>query len=189
MFSEVLKRTGQYSDGDIILFEQEVKLRKVPKGELLLRDGEIARSIFFIKKGAIYQCGPKPGAEKNIIDLHTENDWVLNHKSFISQSPSESIIVAFTESDVLEISIESIHDLINRSPAFLQLNRIIEQATSRLYFFDHSLTPLQKYQYLFENKPHLIQTFPLKFIAGFLKITPETLSRVREKFVKSKSSS
>lgn len=140
-------------------------------------------------KGAVIQCNPKPGSEKSILDLHVENDWVLNHKSFVSQSPSESAIIAFTESEVLEISIASIHYLIGLSQAFLQLNRIIEQATSRLYFFDHSLTPLQKYQYLFENKPQLLQKFPLKFIASFLKITPETLSRVREKFVKSNSSS
>ena len=184
MFSEVLNATGNYSEKDIILFEREVKFRRVHKDEVLLTNGEVAKSIFFILKGAIYQYSLKSAIEYNIIDLHVENEWLLNHKSFVSQTPSVNFISAFTESEILEISIESIHYLMGRSPAFFQLNKILEHSTSRVYFFDNLLTPLQKYQFIFENKPQLLQKFPLKIIASFLKITPETLSRVREKFVK-----
>lgn len=189
MFSEVLNTTGNYSEKDITLFEKEVKLRQVHKDEVLLTNGEVAKSVFFILKGAIYQYSLKSAIEYHIIDLHIENEWLLNHKSFVSQTPSNCFIGAFTESEILEISIDSIHYLIGQSPAFFQLNKILEHSTSRVYFFDNSLTPLQKYQFIFENKPQLLQKFPLKIIASFLKITPETLSRVREKFAKNKFNS
>lgn len=184
MFSNALKTTGHYCDGDIRLFEKEVKYRQVQKDEVLLIKGEVAKSVFFLLNGAICQYGLKSDNERYIIDLHTENEWFLNHKSFVSQKPSENIITAFTESDILELSIESIHYLIGQSMAFLQLNKIFESCTSRVYFFDNVLTPLQKYQFVFENKQQLLQKFPLKIVASFLKITPETLSRVREKFAK-----
>jgi CRP-like cAMP-binding protein len=183
MVLNALVKTGHYSDKDIALFEREVKLRQAEKDEVLLAPGEIAQSIFYVQKGAVYQYNAT-ARENNIIDLHIQDDWCFNHKSFIAQMPSENTMAAFTRSDLLEISISSIHYLIGMSTAFLQLNRILEPATSRLYFFDHQLTPLQKYQYLFENKPQILQAFPLKAIASFLKIAPETLSRVREKFVK-----
>ena len=189
MFSNALKTTGYYSDRDMMLFEKEVKYRQVQKDEVLLINGEVAKSVFFILKGAIYQYNLKSDNEYHIIDLHVENEWFLNHKSFVSQTPSENIIGAFTESNLLELSIESIHYLIGQSSAFLQLNKLFEGATARVYFFDNSLTPLQKYQFIFENKPQLLQKFPLKVIASFLKITPETLSRVREKFAKNKFTS
>jgi CRP-like cAMP-binding protein len=160
--------------------------RQVHKDELLLNKGEVAKSIFFILTGALYQYSLKSDTEYRIIDLHLENDWLLNHKSFVSQTPSDSFMRAFTKSSILEVSIESIHYLIVQSSAFLQLNKILEHSTSRVYFFDDLLTPIQKYQFIFENRPELLQQFPLKIIASFLKITPETLSRVREKFVKNK---
>lgn len=186
MFSDALNKTGHYSDKDILLFENEVKFRKVHKDEVLLVNGEVAKSVFFILKGTVFQYNLKSDKEYQIIDLHIENEWFLNHKSFVSQMPSDSIIGAFTESDIFEVSIESIHYLIGKSPAFLQLNKILEYSPSRVYLFDNLLTPLQKYQFIFENNPQLLQKFPLKIIASFLKITPETLSRVREKFARGK---
>ncbi|MEO5563434.1 MAG: hypothetical protein ABIR18_08365, partial [Chitinophagaceae bacterium] len=66
---------------------------------------------------------------------------------------------------------------------------IFEQATSRVHFFDNRLNPTEKYQYILDNKSGLLQKFPLKLIASYLKITPETLSRVRESFSKGKIAS
>ncbi|MDN3582231.1 Crp/Fnr family transcriptional regulator [Mucilaginibacter flavus] len=184
MSSNGLKITGQYSEEDALLFEKEVKFRQFEKDELLLNKGDVAKSIFFILKGAVYQYTLKSNLEHHVIDIHTENEWFVNHKSFVSQMPSDIYIRAFTACDILEVSIESIHFLIGQSPSFLQLNKVFDNSTSRVYFFDNLLTPLQKYQFIFESKPQLLQQFPLKIIASFLKITPETLSRVREKFAR-----
>jgi CRP-like cAMP-binding protein len=152
----------------------------------LLGQGEVSKSVFFNLKGSIYQYVSHPEIDYTIIDLHIENEWIVNHRSFVAQLPAESFISAYTEGSVLEISIESIHYLISRSLAFLQLNKILEQSMSRVYFFDNALTPLQKWQFILMNKPQLIERFPLKIIASYLKIAPETLSRAREKLARSK---
>nr|WP_068888740.1 Crp/Fnr family transcriptional regulator [Pedobacter panaciterrae] len=189
MISNVLNTTGFYDKKDISLFEREINFRNLQKDEILLHKGQVAKSIFFNLKGAIYQYNFKTETDHNVIDLHIENEWFLNHKSFVLQVPSENYIAAFTQANVLEISIESIHYLIGQSPAFLQLNKILGYANSRVHFFDNVLTPLQKYQFIMENKPQLIQKFPLKIIASYLKVSPETLSRSREKFAKNKFTS
>jgi hypothetical protein len=46
------------------------------------------------------------------------------------------------------------------------------------------MTPLEKYQFVLQTRPQLVQVFPLKMIASYLKVTPETLSRVREKLAR-----
>jgi CRP-like cAMP-binding protein len=176
-----LNSTGSYSDRDTSLFEKEVSIREVQKDQVLLKQGEVAKSIFFIAKGAVYQFETKPSLERNIIDLHVENDWFFNQKSLAFQIPSEGTIVAFTDSVILELSINSMHALINQSSAFFQFNKLLAQPALRLYFFDNLLTPQDKYRYILDNKRQLLQLFPLKMIAAYLKITPETLSRVREK--------
>lgn len=184
MISDILKNNGLYSPTDEQLFERTVKVRMVSKDEILIHPGEICKSVYFNITGAFYQYTYKDEIEENIIDLHSDNEWFFNHLSFISQKPSDSFTKAFTEGQVLELTIESLHSLMGRSPAFLQLGKIFEQAASRVHFFDNQLTPAQKYQYLLENKRELLQKFPLKYIASYLKITPETLSRVRKNFSK-----
>jgi len=187
MVSDILKNNGIYSDTDILLFESKIKFRSVSKGEILINSGDVCKSIFFIITGSFYQYNYKDDIDKNVIDLHLENEWFLNQSSFVSQNPSDSFIKAYTESKIFELTVESLHSLIGESPAFLQLGKILMQTTSKIHFFDNHLTPIQKYQYILDNKSGLVQKFPLKIIASYLKITPETLSRVREKIFKGKS--
>ena len=186
MISEILETNGFYSDTDIVLFESKVTFRNLLKDEILVKPGDVCNAIYFTIAGAVYQYNYIDEFQENVIDLHLDHEWFLNDNSFISQKPSVSFIKAYTDSKILELNIESLHYLIGKSPAFLQLGRIFEQATSRVRLFDNRLTPTQKYQHILDHRPDLIQKFPLKCIASYLKITPETLSRVRESFSKRK---
>ncbi|MBT1703209.1 Crp/Fnr family transcriptional regulator [Chryseosolibacter indicus] len=184
MISAILKNNGIYSSSDETLFEKEVRHRTISKDELLVKRGEVCRSIFFNITGSLYQYKSKDEIKENVIDLHADQEWVLNQISFTFQKPSDTFIKAYTDSRLLELSIESIHCLIAQSPAFLQLAKIFTAAGSRISFFDDRMTPAQKYQYILDNRNNLIQKFPLKYIASYLKMAPETLSRVRENFAK-----
>lgn len=184
MITEILSKIGYFSERDIQLLENRIIQKHLKRGEVLLNQGVICKSIYFIIKGSFWQYNFKDEIEQNIIELHLENEWVLNQQSFVSQKPSETIIEAYTDSVVFEINIHTLHHLIGQSPAFFQLGKVVEQTSLRTHFFDNSLTPLQKYQHLLENRREIIQTFSLKIIASYLKITPETLSRVREKIAK-----
>ena len=187
MFAEILAKTGRFSDCDVSLFEKKTKIRTVKKGEIMLREGEICQTAFYVIAGSFYQYNFKDEIEENVIDLHIENEWFLNEQSFIAQKPSENIIKSYSDSTVLELTLFSMHELIAQSPAFFQMGSILEMSKSRVHFFDNSFTPLQKYQYILDNKPALLQRFPLKIIASYLKITPETLSRVRENLARGKN--
>ncbi|TAG13277.1 MAG: hypothetical protein EAZ13_05555 [Sphingobacteriia bacterium] len=75
--------------------------------------------------------------------MHCENDWFVGHLIFVTQKPLITIIKA--DCDVLEINIDSIHQLIALSPSFLRLGKILDTAVSRTYYFDNALTPYEKY--------------------------------------------
>lgn len=184
MIADILSKIGCFSEDEIQLLENRIIQKQIKKGEVLLNQGEICKSVHFIVKGAFLQYNFRDEIEQNIIDLHLESEWVLNQQSFVKQKPSENIIEAYTESIVFEINIHTLHHLIGLSPAFFQLSKVLEPTHSRTHFFDNSFTPLQKYHYLLENRREIVQVFPLKIIASYLKITPETLSRVREKISK-----
>ena len=69
--------------------------------------------------------------------------------------------------------------LCSKSQAFLQFGKILNQTKYRTSLYDSSLNPSDKYKFISNTKPELMRAFPLKIIASYLKITPETLSRVR----------
>jgi len=179
MYSDILRATGSYLDDEVLLFEKQTRVRHVGKHEFLLRKDEVARSLYYLLDGAVqqYEIGSESG--HNVIDLHVAGEWFLNYESLIAQRPSRVFIEAFADSQIIEISLEAVHYLTGKSTAFLQLNRVLEGALRRMQFFDQSMTPTEKYLSVLGSNPQMIQAFPLKIIASYLKVTPETLSRVR----------
>ncbi|SDF90601.1 cAMP-binding domain of CRP or a regulatory subunit of cAMP-dependent protein kinases [Dyadobacter soli] len=185
MYADILRSTGSYLDEEAALFEKVITVREIGKNEFLLRKGEMTRSIYYLLNGAVQQYDIVADTDHNVaghnvIDLHITGDWFLNYESLIAQRPSNVFIETFSDSKIIEISLDTVHYLTAKSLAFLQLNRILEGTFNRLQFFDHSMTPMEKYSTIVDNRPGLIQAFPLKVISSFLKITPETLSRVRK---------
>lgn len=174
----LLQAIGRFSEEEIALFENKAERKVFKKNDILLNEGQVCRSVFYIVSGAAYQFSNVDIAE-NIIGLHTEEDWCLNYFSFVRQKPSDVIIKAYSDLEVLELSIVSIHELISAFPSFFQLGRILEQTVSRVQYFDNANTASEKHDHLLSSRPELFQKFPLKMIASYLKIAPETLSRTR----------
>jgi CRP-like cAMP-binding protein len=177
---EILTGLGRFTSDDISLFDTKAIKRNFKKDDILLNDGEISKSAFYIVAGEAYQfC--YDDIDENIIDLHIEKDWCLNHSSFVTQKPSTAIIKAYSELTVLEFTMTTVHELISISPSFFQLGRVLDQTVSRVRYFDNTNTAGEKYSQLLSARPQLFQKFPLKMIASYLKIAPETLSRIRGK--------
>ncbi|MCX8525547.1 cyclic nucleotide-binding domain-containing protein [Chryseobacterium formosus] len=174
----MLNSLGFFSDFEVQLFNQNTETKTVEKNEVLLSEGEISKSIFFIKTGALFQL-QKIDDEEKIIDLNIQNDWVFNFDSLTNQVPSNTIIKAFAKSEVVELKLESLHKLISISQNFLQLNKIFNSLSIKIHIYNNNLNPTEKYDYLIKNRPQIIKTFPLNMIASYLKIRQETLSRVR----------
>ncbi|WP_109300022.1 Crp/Fnr family transcriptional regulator [Aquimarina sp. AU474] len=179
-----LKTNGDYSPQELELLKNSLEHKILEKDEFLLEKGEVCSCICFVESGAVLQYKINSDMDQVVIDLNISNDWVINHKSFTSQRPSEYNIKAFEKTTVYILYIESIHRLIAQSQSFLQMGKLLENAVSRIDFFDNNNTPDEKYMFLLKNKPEILQKFPQTLIASYLKITPETLSRVRKRLSK-----
>lgn len=178
---EILSTIGHFTGDEISLFNSKSVLKEFTKNEVLLKEGEVCKSFYFVISGSFFQYRTQDTGEV-IIDLHTQNEWMFNQESLIPQQPSQTTIKAFSKSEVVEIGLESFHGLCAASQSFLQFGRLFNQSKNRTFIFDNSLTPTGKYDYIKKEKPDLAKVFPIKMIASFLKIAPETLSRVRANY-------
>lgn len=178
---EILSTIGQFSSFDIELFEKHTSVEKLNKNDTLLQEGNICKNFYFILSGSFVQFQTKE-IDEQIIDLHLYGEWMFNQESITEQRPSTTTFKAFSTSEVIILSLSSFHCLCSKSQSFLQFGKILNQSKIRTTIFDNLLNPAEKYSYINEVKPELTKVFPIKMIASYLKVAPETLSRVRANY-------
>ena len=119
------------------------------------------------------------------ITFFTENRWVTDIESLLSQQPSKNYIEAFEPSTVALITLKDIHELMDDHPNFRMLNALLAHLnipTSHLASIQ-TKSPDVRYATLLAEHPDWLNRFPQMHIASYLGMTPETLSRVRARMV------
>lgn len=161
-----------------------VKEKTVQKNVVLLKQGAIARYIYFIESGLLYSTVFQK--DKDIVSWFAqENEFFTSMYSFISQKPSFETIIALEESKLYYISYDDLQKLYLSVPKFERLGRILtehyfiqlEERTLSLQY----QSAKERYNDFMKNYPELHQRVSLGLLASFLGISQETLSRVRGK--------
>jgi CRP-like cAMP-binding protein len=160
--------------------------RNAIKNELLIEDGQTCRHLYFLEKGCIRGFANIDGKEVSQW-FGFENDFVTSFRSFITRSASREYIQVVEDSVLWCISKDQLDTLLEKFPELEKLVRLIyEQYYIRLedrYSNAHFKSAAERYDDLLEYSPHILERMPLGYIASYLGISAETLSRIRGKKV------
>jgi CRP-like cAMP-binding protein len=134
-------------------------------------------------KGAVRSYYLKDGVEVNTW-FALENDMVGSLQNF-KNCPSRTTIELVENSSLISINLKQIKPLMLRNVQIANfINAIIEEYALFLedkVYFSQMMSSMDKYLVLLEQEPQLFQRIPLTYIASFLGISRETLSRLRAK--------
>lgn len=180
-FFSAINSYGRFTSANLAAIAAIVNEKTWPAGSTVLQIGEIANAIYFVRSGALHSSYYTEEQLQVVQGLFLAGDWMLEHKSFTSRAPATNAIEAFTDCVLLELPIEGLHELIESSPVFFQLGSVLQIATARQELLDAYPSPDDRYREILQQRPELLQHFPLKLIASYLRMTPETLSRVRKR--------
>src|SRR5882724_3624717 len=171
---------GSFSEKDLSFFERKLTARTVLKNDLILKEGALCQAIYFVMDGSCIHLLPSANGTDTVVNLYTKHSWLTDYQSFTSQKPAIAFIQAFEDCQLAVLGINALHELIQYSPIFFKAGRLLEM----MQYTDITalnLSPEERYRDLLERRPALLQTFPLKTLASYLRIAPETLSRIRKR--------
>lgn len=182
--SSFVKLVYPVSDSVITYINQNSFPQRVERGAYLLRSGETCKHIYFILKGVI-RAYIKEGTKEVTTWITAEREMVTSIRGFDLQEPSLENIQAIEECDLVAAHYDSLQYLYNNHPEMNIVGRkLLEQyyrdAEERAYIC-RIPNAGKRYRHFLETQGHLANRIPLKYIASYLGMTIETLSRIRSK--------
>ena len=179
---ELARRYSTMTHEELDILEDILIPRKYPKVARILDEGEVCQSIYWIVKGLVRQFYFKNNKELTEY-MATENTICMSIESLFHETPSHQIIQALEPTILFEIPMRELETAAIKSVNIQMLYRkileeslIISQQRADMLRFESAQ---DRYQKLVKSTPQLVLRAPLVYIASYLQMTPETLSRVR----------
>lgn len=155
---------------------------ELQKGDFLIREGDIEKNLYFIESGAVrvYYLSE---FEEHTIRLGYDDSILNSLSSFITEKPSEFYIEALRKTKIKYISKEKLMELVNENEESLKMYvQLLESLVTQQIDREIDLlipSPTERLNRVLKRSPHVFQHVPLKYIASYLRMKPETLSRIR----------
>lgn len=179
---ELARRFSTMTHDELDILESVLVPMRFAKGEMILREGEVCRNIYYIEKGLVRQFYFKK--DKDITEnMAVEGSIVMCIESLFKEEPTllqikaiePAIIYALPKAKLEQVALHNVNiQILYRK--ILEESLIQSQIHADMVRFE---TAKNRYLRLYKMSPKLILRAPLVYIASYLQMTPETLSRVR----------
>lgn len=192
MFSAInaaISRYVSFSEEELKIFNNLLEHKIVPKKTLLLREGEMCTFEAFVVKGCLRKYYIDANGFEVILQFAIENAWVGDISfSIYEDKPSQVYIETLEDAELLMFNPETKEQLFAEAPRFERAFRILVQrnlsVTQNRLFDTISKTATEKYLEFIERYPTIPQRVAQHYIASYLGISAEFLSKIRAKIAK-----
>jgi CRP-like cAMP-binding protein len=182
-FFKYLERFHPISPEDQETITGHLQHRSVQEGTILLKEGKLARELFFIDQGVLKIVSTNAKGHDVTHFFLKENTFCTILASFNSDQPAQECIVAAVDAELLVFTKESLWDLYKKIPWFKELIQTVTQQTLlekiRIRNEFRGEEAAIRYQLFVSKYPEIAQRISLTDIASYLGITPQSLSRIR----------
>ena len=161
--------------GQIVVFK---------RGEIIAKDGIVADAVYFVLQGSVAIESNHELLEGQVIRLSYQGSPVVALDSFLSGCPSNFIIRALKETQLAKFTRNEVLDFFDTAQlgSFLWMETlkelVLQQMARELDLLISE--PSARYKRVLSRSPQLFQEVPHKYIANYLRMTPETLSRLKK---------
>jgi CRP/FNR family transcriptional regulator, anaerobic regulatory protein len=186
---EYVYRFVNFSETDLAQFRAMLTKRHIAKGRFLLEAGEVCSHVAFINKGH-FRSFSMVQDEEVTYNFFFDGNFITDYPSFLSRLPSTETHQALEDCELLMLEYHDMQRGYNNSHMWERFGRLvaefivmgIAQRNRSLLF----MSPEERYLDLMKTRPKVIANIPQQYIAAYLGIQPESLSRIRKRLADSK---
>lgn len=184
---KVISQKVSLAQTDIDLCKACFELVLFPKNRVIEEAGTVPRYLYFVVKGFMRLFHHNENGDEVTTHINCPPGFLTSYFHFINQTVADENVECITECELLRITKANLDQLVSQSPAFKDFSILVFQQ-SLAYNEIRSrelatLTAEQRYKKLIENYPGIIHHVPVQYIASFLGMKPESLSRIRKRML------
>lgn len=183
----LLKNIPDLKEKDIDALSKKIPVKKIPKGSILIRQGDIHEKCYYVFEGCIREYKVDKDGNEKTTRFYFSKDTVAVFNQEDIKLPSSFFWECATDSILLvgDLSIEL--DILKKYPqieGFIRgiLESNIDKIQDDFSFYVES-TPQERVEKLLDKHPELFDYAPQYQIASYLGITPESLSRIKKRLL------
>jgi len=188
MYSSVInyiKRRIEISDEELEVALKYSVSKIYPKGDYIIRIGEHCRFIGFINKGLMVTTTVNNKGKESAFDFKCENCFFTYTEGLMNNLPSDKNFIALEDCETLILYKKDLAKILQLNPKFESLfTKILAEDLANVLVTRQKAkeqTLEERYQAIDQKYPNALQRIPVKYIAGYLGIEPESLSRLRRR--------
>ncbi len=189
LIREYIGRFVSLPENDFRIFLDYLVKKVVPKGGYLMEAGQICDYVAFINKG-LFRAFCMVNNEEVTNNFSFSGNFLTDYSSFLTRQPSIEYHQALEDAEVLLLSYEKTQMIYDQVPSWEKFGRLIaEFILIRISERNQSMIFLsaeEQYLNLMKTRPKVIANIPQHYIASYLGIRPESLSRIRKRLSGSK---
>lgn len=164
--------------------KDEIQFISVKRNQFLLKEGQRCLYYYYITNGVVRNFHLADGHEITT-SFTLPNDVATSFKCIALNRSSDEYIQAITDCEVFQLKILDFEELKQKNPLLYEVKELLISdyvlSLEERILMMQTTTASKHYKYLLTHYPHLFQQIPLTYIASYLGISLETLSRIRAK--------
>ena len=157
---------------------------RADKDEIILSEGKVCTCVWVVLQGLI-RAFHYVGETEVTSRLMKPHHIIISVESFYTQTPAYESLQALQPSILACMHYQQLDKIYQQFPSFNYTGRRLTEhylfLTERRLYFLRKQNAKDKYRFFLDEYPNLINEIPLKYVASYLGINSETLSRVRNK--------
>lgn len=185
-FVNYFSKVSPLSEAESNAIAESMSIKIFKKGEFLLKEGQISIDTYFIMEGCVREYIVIDGEDKTT-NFFTEEQWIISLNNFSNHTPSENNLVCVEDTVVSVGNEELAQEMFKVFPRFETISRAIveavflEQKKQLTSYLTDSAE--QRYLKLLKSRPDIFQRVPQYYIASYIGVKPESLSRIRKRII------
>ena len=186
---EKLRSYIEFNKDEERFIDNVFRVKHFAKGEHFLLAGDVCREAAFIESG-VFRFYINTGERDATYYFAAENEFICDYPSFLPQRPSAVNIQALEAAEIRAISFDDLQSFYREVTFGERFGRLIAEeifvdSIQQLGSF-YQDKPAVRYQNFVQRFPQLVQRLPQYYIASYVGIEPQSLSRIRRRFLSKK---